>query len=122
MSKNRLFDAIQPFIRYCRDMQDAIIIVEGTRDRQTLQELGILNLVVVKGGKSVDEVIDLIDERKRVIILTDFDKEGKRLRREFKRRIQRHKGIIIDSFARHFLYKVCRERGVTEIENLDRLF
>ncbi|MFW9854384.1 MAG: toprim domain-containing protein [Candidatus Thorarchaeota archaeon] len=103
-------------------MQDTIIIVEGTRDRKTLQKLGIFNLILVKGGKSVDEVVDLINGDKRIIILTDFDKEGKRLRREFKRRIQRHKGIIIDSFARHFLYKICRKRGVTEIENLDRLF
>lgn len=120
MAKNAP-EGLMQFIQYCADLEDAVMIVEGKNDRITLQQIGILNSIIVKGGRSVDDVVDLIHERKRVIILTDFDKEGKKLRMEFKRRIQRYRGLIVDSYARQVLYKLCRANRITEIEDLDRL-
>ncbi|MFX0151450.1 MAG: toprim domain-containing protein [Candidatus Hodarchaeota archaeon] len=109
------------FIQYCIDISDAVIIVEGKRDSETLRRLGILNEIVQRGGLSLDELVDRVYHVPTIIILTDFDAKGKRLRSQIKKEIQKRKGHgRIDPLPRQFLYKLCRAYKISEIEDLDR--
>lgn len=109
------------FIQYCKELSDAIIIVEGKRDIETLRKLGISNEIVQRGGLSLNELVDRVYQLPTIIILTDFDHKGKRLRGQIKREIQKRKGHgRIDPFPRQLLYKLCRAYKISEIEDLDR--
>ena len=57
------------------------IIVEGRRDEGSLRELGIEGpiLCLKAQGKSFFEFLDGICSNRKVIVLTDFDIEGKKL-------------------------------------------
>ncbi|MFX0174412.1 MAG: toprim domain-containing protein [Candidatus Hodarchaeota archaeon] len=109
------------FIQYCKDLSDAVIIVEGKRDIETLRRLGISNKIIQRGGLSFDKLADRVYQFSTIIILTDFDAKGKRLRSQIKKEIQKRKGHgRIDPLPRQFLYKLCRAYKISEIEDLDR--
>jgi len=57
------------------------IIVEGRKDEESLRKLGIEGpiLCLKAEGKGLFEFLEGIDSVKRVIVLTDFDTEGKKL-------------------------------------------
>jgi len=57
------------------------IIVEGRKDEGSLRELGINGsiLCLKAQGKSFFEFLEGIGSNRKVIVLTDFDTEGKRL-------------------------------------------
>ncbi|MFX0183595.1 MAG: toprim domain-containing protein [Candidatus Hodarchaeota archaeon] len=109
------------FIQYCKNLSNAVIIVEGKRDIETLRKLGISNEIIQRGGLSLNELVDRVYQLPTIIILTDFDAKGKRLRGQIKKEIQKRKGHgRIDPLPRQFLYKFCRAYKISEIEDLDR--
>lgn len=112
---------LSEFIQYCKELNDGIIIVEGKRDIETLRQLGITIEIIQRGGFSLNELIDRVYLSSTIIILTDFDNKGKRLRGQIKKEIQKRKGHgRIDPLPRQLLYKFCRANGISEIEDLDR--
>jgi 5S rRNA maturation endonuclease (ribonuclease M5) len=57
------------------------IIVEGRRDEAALRRLGVVGSVqcLKARGESRHEFLDRLDGTKEAIVLTDFDREGKKL-------------------------------------------
>ena len=92
---------------------DKIIIVEGIKDKKTLEKLGIKNIVTLS-KKPIFETIEKID-CKEAIILTDFDKEGKKLYGKISKELKRN-GIKIDSYFREWLQKNTK---LSHIEGLE---
>ena len=89
-----------------------LIIVEGKNDKRALNKLGIENVY------SIDKPIYLLVEniaqkRKQVIILTDFDKTGRKLYSKIKHELQRN-GVKVNDRYRKFLSR----RKITHIEGL----
>ncbi len=82
--------------------KNLLVIVEGKKDRIALEGLGIKRILEINPSAWY-KVIDLIDE-KEVVILTDLDKEGKRLYSVLKDRLQR-KGVKVNDKFRNFLFK-----------------
>jgi len=60
-----------------QDLNEFSIIVEGKRDKEALEKLGIRDIFVIS-GKSIDNFIDTLPKDRKYIVLTDFDKEGER--------------------------------------------
>ena len=89
-----------------------LIIVEGKKDKATLEKLGIGNVVALS-RKPLYSFIDSIDA-KEVIILTDLDKTGKKLYSVLKHNLQA-KGVKIDNYFREYLF---RNSKLTQIEGL----
>jgi 5S rRNA maturation endonuclease (ribonuclease M5) len=60
------------------------IIVEGRKDKDALAALGVNagNIVVLKTKLSILETIEALEGEKDVVVLTDMDGEGRRLRRQ----------------------------------------
>jgi len=94
-----------------------IIIVEGAKDKAALKELGIRNVLQMKGP--LYKIVDQVKE-KECIILTDLDKEGKKLYATFKKALERNHVKVNDAF-RNFLFKNTSLRQIegltTYIEN-----
>lgn len=81
-----------------------LIVVEGKKDARALQTLGITNVVMLY-KKPLFQIIEEISQRSTaVIILTDFDAEGKHLYGILNSELQRH-GVQVDRQFREFLQK-----------------
>lgn len=90
-----------------------LIIVEGKNDKKALNELGLKNIITLS-KEPLFSIVEQIDD-KEVIILTDFDKEGKKLYQSLKHDLQ-EKGVKIDDKLRRILSK----SKITHIEGLTK--
>jgi 5S rRNA maturation endonuclease (ribonuclease M5) len=114
---------ITDFVDYCNSIQEStIIIVEGKRDILALKAIGIDLIdgrIFARKGYSLNDLIDEIVSTPVIIILVDFDQEGKRLRNAIKHEIQHRKGHgYVDPLPRQLLYKFFRAARINEIEEL----
>ncbi len=75
------------------------IIVEGRKDEESLRKLGIEGpiLCLKAEGKGLFEFLEGIDSVKRVIALTDFDTEGKKLAKMLVSELSKRR-IKVDDF------------------------
>ena len=110
------------FREYCNELgEDALIIVEGKRDTDALRSLGLTGKIIEKGQLPLNELVDVVYQAPIIVILTDFDRKGRSLRKFLKKEIQHRKRHgKIDNYARQLLYKFCRAYRINEIEDLDR--
>ena len=93
------------------------IIVEGKNDKKALLELGFIHIFIIhESGKSIYEKIEQIEflaENKKICILTDFDKKGKKLYLLLKSELSKRK-VHVDNTFRGMLLK----SGISHIEGL----
>lgn len=89
-----------------------LIIVEGKKDKAALEKLGITNVVAIL-RKPLYSFIESIDAEE-VIILTDLDKEGRKLYHTLKQGLQAQ-GVKVDNYFREYLFKSSK---ITQIEGL----
>tara|TARA_Y100000310_G_C20681603_1_gene816291 strand:- start:736 stop:1113 length:378 start_codon:yes stop_codon:yes gene_type:complete len=94
------------------------IVVEGKNDKKALQKLGFENIFVIhESGKSIYEKIEQIEEKagkKKICILTDFDKKGKKLYLLFKSELSKRKVHLNNSFR-----GVLLKQKISHIEGLN---
>ncbi len=97
-------------------IKNKLFIVEGKKDKKALNSLGINNIITLK--KSLFETVEEISKKtNECVILTDLDKEGRKLYGKLRNDLQKH-GVKIDNSFRNFLF---RETKVRQIEALDKL-
>lgn len=83
---------------------DALILVEGKKDIAALAELGITHTMPVK-GKPLYQVVEAVAAgHKECIILTDLDKEGKKLYGYLHHALC-ERGVRINNQLRFFLFR-----------------
>ena len=93
--------------------EDKIIVVEGEKDKKSLEFFGIKNIITLK--KPLFAVVeDVAEKTDEVIILTDFDRKGKELYGRLKKDFARN-GVKVDAYFREFLHKNTR---LSHIEGL----
>ena len=91
---------------------DKAIVVEGRKDREALRQLGVKTEVIELNNRALYKVIESIaDNHKRVIILTDLDRQGKRLYSILKSGLL-ERGVEVDNIFREFLFKKTRLRQI----------
>ena len=88
-----------------------LIIVEGKKDKKTLENFGITNIITFSNSPYFH--MENIKE-KEVIILTDLDSEGKKLYSILRHGLQK-RGVKIDRKFREFLFKKTR---ISHIEGI----
>ncbi len=91
------------------------IIVEGKKDKSALEYFGVKNVVALKKGV-FETCIEISGNVKEVVILTDLDKEGKKLYSMIYENLVRN-NVKIDNNFRGFLFK---ETDLRHIEGLVR--
>ena len=126
MTKMKLRE-LEDIIVECRNFvfeNSGVIIVEGKRDAETLESFKIpKDLILIKSGFSLFDLVDQIKMKgyKKVIILFDFESEGKKLYLSLKQELQMHRDIKINTRIRKDLYRLARSKGVTEIEDIESI-
>ena len=97
--------------------KEYLIIVEGKKDRQALLALGFKNIFVLnETGKSLYEKVEEIERlagKKKICILTDFDKKGKKLYLLLKKELSTRKVRLDNSLRGIFL-----KNKISHIEGL----
>jgi len=91
-----------------------LVIVEGKRDKRALEKIGVK--VMICTLFSLKE--ELIPEGSRVLILTDFDREGKKLHARLMREL---KGRKINEWLRKEFSRVLGLYGRRTIESINNL-
>ncbi|MEM4254314.1 MAG: toprim domain-containing protein [Candidatus Woesearchaeota archaeon] len=94
--------------------EQPFIIVEGWKDKASLRKLGLENVISLR-GKPLYKVVELVAKLTReCMILTDLDKEGKKLYSILRAELQKH-GVKINDNFRNYLFK---ETDLRQIEGL----
>jgi 5S rRNA maturation endonuclease (ribonuclease M5) len=94
------------------------IIVEGRRDEAALRKLGIKGTIfcLKATGEPRFSFVERLDGSKRVIVLTDFDREGGELRAWLYQELS-HRGILADNQ----LWRKIRGLARTEVRSVEEL-
>ncbi len=104
-------------LKHLEKAKEYLIIVEGKKDKNALQQLGFENIFVInETGKSLYEKIEQVSSlagKDKICILTDFDKKGKQLFLLLKSKLS-ELGVRMDNTLRGFLLK----EKVSHIEGL----
>ncbi len=99
----------------------AIIVVEGPSDRESLREIGIKGRIVLASTKPDVDVVDSLKGVKvEVIIMSDWDEEGRKIEKRLNKMF-RSRGIIVNTEFRKRLFRIVG-RNVRTIEGLSRYF
>jgi 5S rRNA maturation endonuclease (ribonuclease M5) len=93
-----------------------LIIVEGLKDKVSLQKLCLKNVITLKGKPLFIVAESVGSEVKECLVLTDLDEHGRKLYSQLKRLLQKL-GVKVDDRFRRFLF---RETDVRHVEGLYR--
>jgi 5S rRNA maturation endonuclease (ribonuclease M5) len=113
-------EAVDEFFRDLEYLVD-IVVVEGPRDVEALRNLGFKGKVTIcskVGVSDADLAESLADGASKVIILTDFDEEGRELNKRLSRLFER-RGVKIERSLRREAGRLMAYVGVYAIEALD---
>jgi len=96
----------------------ALLIVEGPGDEKMVRESGLEGRLVTLSGLSRGALLELVETLQcpKVIILTDVDSEGRRIKKELTH-LFRSRGVTVDETYWERVARVVRGR-VCEIEAL----
>jgi len=102
--------------------RNSILLVEGQKDRIALSALDVKGEVwQVKGGDSIFQIAEnLAKERKRAVILTDWDRKGGQLCRLLKNALKAN-GVEYDDTLRMKLVKIAKSE-VKDVQGLPSLY
>ena len=100
-----------------------VVVVEGIRDLESLRNIGFTGTVSLfsnVGVSDADFVDDLTTEYESVVILTDFDQEGREINRRLSRLLER-RGVKVEKGFRSETGRLMAAIGVYTIESLDNV-
>ena len=91
--------------------KNILVIVEGKNDKKALVEFGIKRVKPLAKRALYKVVEEVAEKDKKCIILTDLDKEGKRLFKILNHDLNQH-GVRINKKFREFLFKNTKLRQI----------
>jgi 5S rRNA maturation endonuclease (ribonuclease M5) len=96
----------------------AIIIVEGPSDRDSLRTLGVEGEILLASTQPDVNLVDSITPDAEVIILSDWDTEGKKIEERLNKLFS-SKGIVVNTEFRRRIFRLVG-REIKSIENLSQ--
>ncbi len=95
-----------------------VCLVEGKHDKEALEHIGIKGKIVTLQGHSFSEIYDLFFEynTKTVVLMMDYDKEGKQMTKKLKNLLGHQ--LYIDETPRKLLSRITMGR-IRHIEDLN---
>ncbi|MBW2991501.1 toprim domain-containing protein [Candidatus Woesearchaeota archaeon] len=101
-------------------LKDLPVIVEGKKDKKALEAIGFKKVITL--NKALYKVCEEISDKK-VMILTDLDKEGKQIYGRLKKDLNK-RGVLVDDKLRNLLFRTSLRQieGLTHyLDKLDEL-
>ena len=90
---------------------DILVIVEGKKDRNALNNIGIKNIIELSKKPLFKIVEEISDSNGECIILTDLDKKGKELYGKLNSDLQKRR-VKVNNKLREFLFKNTKIRQI----------
>jgi 5S rRNA maturation endonuclease (ribonuclease M5) len=97
-----------------KELDDKQVIVEGKRDKKVLYSLNFKKIITI--DKGIYETIEMLD-KEEVLILTDFDSEGRKIAKKLNLFLQSH-GFKIDRESRRKIGLLFSRLRIRKIEEL----
>ncbi|ACV25098.1 toprim domain-containing protein [Methanocaldococcus fervens] len=119
MRRDEYFEKLLEVIEELKiEAEEKPIIVEGKRDVESLEKLGIEGTFIVISKTPVYLIADELVRKgiKEVILLTDFDRRGRLLAKAIVEEF-RHRGIKVNTKLRHEIF-IYTNSGIKDIESL----
>jgi 5S rRNA maturation endonuclease (ribonuclease M5) len=104
----------EDLLKIIEEIKDKTIIVEGKRDKRILCSLGIKNIVTIRKG--LYETVEGL-KADEVVILTDFDSEGRRIAKKLNKLLQ-SLGYKVDRVSRRKMGLLLTRLRIKKIEEL----
>ncbi|MBS7620346.1 toprim domain-containing protein [Candidatus Bathyarchaeota archaeon] len=119
------FQALLDLIELLSSIDSSVdaIIVEGSRDREALRRLGfdgVIEMHSMKGFSEEELVEEIGSKYKSVLLLTDFDEEGRQLNKRLTRIFER-RGVKVDLGLRRVIGRLMATLGVYSVEDLENI-
>jgi|Deesub1362A_J573_1020465.scaffolds.fasta_scaffold00001_383 5S rRNA maturation endonuclease (ribonuclease M5) len=97
------FLKIRDLISSLNEIEELIIVVEGTSDRDGLKTIGINKEIIVYNERSFwSKILRETATSKKILILTDFDREGEEINDRIEKRIETYGYVILREWRRRF--------------------
>ncbi len=97
------FLKIRELIRSLNNIEGLIIVVEGVSDRDGLRSIGINREIVVYNERYFwSKILKGTSTSKKILILTDFDREGEEINSRIEKRIETYGYIVLREWRRRF--------------------
>lgn len=98
------------------------VLVEGARDVEALKRLGYRGQIeVISRHEAHIDLAEEVAERSRtVLILSDFDREGRRINREMLQLLG-SRGVRVETDMRRRIGRLMATLGTRAVEDLDNL-
>lgn len=98
-------------LRKCiEELEGKLVIVEGQKDSKSLKSLGVKNIMQLDGKPLAEftyhvskSFVSSSDERREVVVLTDFDSEGKKIAAKLESLFRMHKIAVNARIRRKFM-------------------
>ncbi len=107
---------LQNELKNCIDIPT---IVEGKKDKRALQKLGFKRILDIS-GKSLTKVVERVASEESVIILTDFDEDGRKKASKLTKFIQ-STGVKINFLVRNKIKNLFKVHKIEEINSFVKL-
>ncbi|MGB9622678.1 MAG: toprim domain-containing protein [Candidatus Bathyarchaeia archaeon] len=119
------FQALLDLIELLSSIDSSVdaVIVEGARDQEALRILGFEGAIEMHSmkGFSEEELVEEIGSKyKSVLLLTDFDEEGRQLNKRLTRSFER-RGVKVDLGLRRVIGRLMATLGVYSVEDLENI-
>jgi len=115
-----IYTELESVIQEMDGLVDAII-VEGASDKEALEGLGATKEIVLCSSKPYTEFVDYLSSRhKKITILTDYDRAGKKINKKLCIRLE-HVGIRVENQYRAKIGRILGFRGLKSIESVNSL-
>jgi len=113
------YQELESVVQEMDDFVDAVV-VEGARDKEVLKEMGITKEIAMYcSGFSYAGFVDYLGSRyKRVAILTDYDRAGKRFNKKLSAGLERE-GVKVERMYREKIGRILGLRGMKCIESIN---
>jgi 5S rRNA maturation endonuclease (ribonuclease M5) len=114
------YTELESVLQEMEDFVDAVI-VEGARDKEALEELGLTKEIVTCSSRPDTDFVDYLSRKyKSVTILTDYDRAGKRFNKRLTARLE-HEGVRVEKRYRDEIGRILGFRGMRDIESVNGL-
>lgn len=104
------------FLKLMKEFDESVVIVEGARDKIAVKKLFKKIKVFVYSQKNFYEKL-MKAKPKEVVILTDNDKEGRKIKKEIEERL-RAENILVNNNLRKEFFEVFKISKVEELTSV----
>ncbi|MGC8812085.1 MAG: toprim domain-containing protein [Candidatus Aenigmatarchaeota archaeon] len=113
-----LTDQIKEIQKEVKNFGGVPIIVEGKKDEKPLKKLGFQKIVKIS-GKPLEDILEEVRNYKSVVILTDFDEEGRKIFSKLNKLLSSHR-IKVHLFLRNKIKSTLKIKKIEEINSLTK--